>query len=268
MLICQITDLHIRPRGMAASRVSETNMFAERAFRAVANLRPQPDLILLTGDLTEAGRADEYDNLIAIIRRNLHGPVHVIPGNHDDRETLRARLAAFPGVTADPIYVQYAIEDHPVRVLMLDTLVPGASHGELGPERLAWLDATLAGQPDKPTLVAMHHPPFITGIPHMDRIGLRDAQAFSAVIARHGQVRRIICGHHHRAIFGQCAHTIVSISPSIAHQVEFTLEEGAEGALNFEPPSFQLHLWTKNRDFVSHTNYIETYPGPFPFLST
>lgn len=266
MLICQITDLHMRPGGLAVSRVSETNMFAERAFRVVAALTPAPDLILLTGDLVEAGLADEYRNLLAALNRTLRRPVHVIPGNHDDRQTMRVELAHLPGMAAHPDFIQYAIEDHPVRVIMLDTLVPGRSHGELGPQRLAWLDATLAEQPDRPALLAMHHPPIMTGIPHMDRIGLVDAGAFAALVARHPQVERIVCGHYHRPIVGRCAQAIVSVAPSVAHQVEWTFDPLREGALTFEPPAFQLHWWQPGQGFVSHTLYTDTYPGPFPFL--
>ena len=267
MLICQLTDLHVRPRGLAANRVSETNMFTERAFNAVAALTPSADLILLTGDLTESGKPTEYQNLVAIHRRTLRRPVHAIPGNHDDRATLRAELADWPGIVSHPDYIQYTIEDHSVRVIMLDTLVQGSSHGELGADRLAWLEATLTAQTERPTLIAMHHPPFVTAIPHMDRIALRDADAFTAVIARHRQVQRIICGHHHRSIFATCAHAVVSISPSIAHQVAWTFDAEAEGALNFEPAAYHLHLWQSGCGFVSHTLYVERFPGPFPFLS-
>jgi 3',5'-cyclic AMP phosphodiesterase CpdA len=113
----------------------------------------------------------------------------------------------------------------------------------------------------------MHHPPFATGIPHMDKIALLDAAAFTSVIARHRQVRRIICGHHHRPIVGQCAHAVVSISPSVAHQVELTFDPSDPGAFNFEPPAFQLHMWDDNAGFVSHTVYTGRYRGPFPFLA-
>ena len=163
--------------------------------------------------------------------------------------------------------MQYAVEDHPVRLIMLDTLVPNASHGELSSAQLEWLDQTLAAEPTRPTLVAMHHPPFVTGIPHMDKIALHDADAFRSVIARHPQVSRIICGHHHRPVVGQCAHAIASISPSVAHQVELTFDPAERGAFNYEPPAFQLHMFQDSNCFVSHTIYTERYRGPFPFLS-
>jgi Icc protein len=267
MLICQLTDLHVRPLGLAANRVSETNMLTERALRVVARFDPRPDVVVITGDLTESGLSTEYANLSAMLRRTLSMPVYVIPGNHDQRDNFRSSLAHLPGVTSDPGFVQYAVEDHPVRLVMLDTLVPGANHGELSGAQLEWLDRTLAARPAQPTVVGMHHPPFATGIPHMDKIALLNAGTFRSVIARHRQVERIVCGHHHRPIVGQCAHAIVSISPSVAHQVELTFDPADPGAFNFEPPAFQLHMWQDKTGFVSHTVYTESYGGPYRFLT-
>jgi len=267
MLICQLTDLHVRPVGKAANRVSETNMFTERAFRAVARLNPRPDVVLITGDLTECGLDEEYANLSTLLRRWLPMPVFVIPGNHDRRGSLRDVLQHLPGVTSDPEYVQYTVDDYPVRIVMLDTIVPGSGHGELRPGQLDFLDRTLAAAPDKPTLIGMHHPPFACGISHMDRINLRNSPEFIAIIARHRQVERIICGHHHRPVVARVAHAVASISPSVAHQVEMTLVPGDAGAFLFEPPAFQLHRWTAADGIVSHTVYVEDYPGPFPFVN-
>jgi 3',5'-cyclic-AMP phosphodiesterase len=267
MLMCQLTDLHVCAVGVSCNRVSETNMFAARAFRTVAAMKPTPDVVLITGDLTENGLPAEYANLTVLLRQHLTMPVYVIPGNHDRRDNFRRDLAHLPGVTSDPAYVQYAVDNHEVRLVMLDTVVFGHGHGELSTEQLTWLDRTLAAVPDKPTIVAMHHPPFVCGIAHMDRINLRDTEAFTAVIARHPQVKRIVCGHHHRPIFSQVAHAIVSISPSVAHQVELSFDPTDKGALNFEPPAFHLHRWTPDGGFVTHVAYVETFPGPFPFIA-
>jgi 3',5'-cyclic AMP phosphodiesterase CpdA len=267
MLICQMTDLHVRPRGLACNRVSETNMLTERACRVVARLKPRPDVLLITGDLTECGMPAEYDNLSEILKRTLSLPIYVIPGNHDRRDNLRARLAHLPHVAGGQPFVQYAVDEHPVRLVMLDTVVPGSAHGALCDPQLEWLDRTLAEQPSKPTLVAMHHPPFATGMPHMDAIALLQPECFASVIARHLQVELVVCGHHHRPIVGRCAQAVASIAPSVAHQVELSFDPADSGAFNFEPPAVQLHAWDATNGFVSHTVYTGTYAGPFPFLT-
>lgn len=264
MLIAQLTDLHVRPVGRASSRVVETTMLTERAFRAVMARRPLPDVVLLTGDLTECGFAEEYAVLADMLARVLSVPVFAIPGNHDQREVM---LASLPGARQQEGFVQYAVDEFPVRLIMLDTLVPGAGHGELCEQRMAWLDRALAAVPDKPTLITMHHPPFISGIVHMDRIALMGRETFAKLVARHPQVERIICGHGHRAMTTRVAHATVTMAPSVAHQVELDLRAEAPAAFMLEPPAYQLHHWSPEGGFVTHTAYVENFPGPFPFLT-
>jgi 3',5'-cyclic-AMP phosphodiesterase len=267
VILIQLTDLHCRPVGLPAMRRCETNTLTERALRTVRAFQPKADAVMITGDLTDNGVAGEYQALADMLKRQIDVPVYVIPGNHDRREVLRAELGHLPGVTSDPHFVQYVVDDLPVRLVMLDTAVPGAAHGELCEKRLAWLDATLAAQPDKPTMIGMHHPPFICGIGHMDEIALRDIPGFTALIARHPQVQRIVCGHHHRPVTVPVAQAIASIAPSVAHQVELDLFSQNPGLWNLEPAAFQLHLWIEGSGIVSHTAYVDTYPGPFPFLT-
>jgi 3',5'-cyclic AMP phosphodiesterase CpdA len=267
MLICQLTDLHVRPPGIVCNGLSDTNALTRQALRAVTRLSPQPDVLLITGDLAECGLPGEYEHLAGMLRGTISLPIFVIPGNHDCRDALRSGLAGLAYTGDDPVFVHYAVEDYPVRLVMLDTLVPGESHGSLSAPQLEWLDRTLAAQPNKPTLVAMHHPPFTTGLPHMDRISFLDAQKFRAVIARHPQVERIISGHHHRPIVGRCGHAIASVAPSVAHQVHLTFDETNTGAFTFEPPAIQLHAWNPADGFVTHTVYTGTFAGPFPFAN-
>jgi len=268
VLIAHLTDLHVRPEGFAANRISETNMLTERALRVVARYQPRPDIIVISGDLTESGTEPEYDMLAALLRRHITMPVFVVPGNHDSRSAFRERLAHLPGVTSDARFIQYTVEGYPLRLVMLDTTVPGADHGELCADRLEFLDRSLSAAPDVPTVVVMHHPPILSGISHMDAIALRQPTAFAEVIGRHKQVERILCGHHHRPIVGRVAHAIVIVTPSVAHQVELSLISGAPGAMVMEPPAFQLHFWQDGAGLASHTAYVEGYPGPYPFVAT
>ena len=257
--IVQLTDLHVRPVGIAAYRVCESTMMTERALKVAARLRA--DAVIITGDLTDCGLATEYTLLAGMLRRHLSVPVHVIPGNHDRREVL---LKHMPGVPSADGFVQYAVELGPVRLVMLDTVVAGGGHGSLDGGRLEWLDRTLAAAPGMPTMIGMHHPPFLCGLAHMDRINLRDAPAFAAVIARHRQVQRIVCGHHHRPVTAQVAHAVATIIPSVAHQLELDLDPDAPPAYVLEPPGFAVHLWDAAGGFVSHYVMVESFPGPFP----
>lgn len=265
MILVHITDLHIRPLGLAAYRTAETNMLTERALRAVSRLKQTPDAVVITGDLTDNGLESEYSMLSEMLGRLIKVPVYVIPGNHDRREVLKTQLKHLPGVSDHPKFVQYTAMIGPYRLVMLDTLIPGNSAGELCADRLAWLDETLAAAPSTPTIVGLHHPPFACGIKHMDAIALRDPASFIAIIAKYPQVKRIICGHHHRPITAQVAHTIASIGPSAAHQVEFTLGDDT-GAWTLEPAAFHILTDLPNDGLINHTVYVEDFPGPFPFI--
>ncbi len=266
MLLAHLTDLHVRPPGVPAYRVVESTMLAERALRAVAALRPRPDAVVISGDLTDCGLASEYAVLASMLGQHLSDfPVYLIPGNHDRRAEFRAALGGYPGVLSHPDFVQYAVEDLPLRLVMLDSVVPGAGHGELCAARLDWLDTVLAAAPERPTMLVLHHPPIRCGLEMMDAINLRSADALAAMLARHPQVERILCGHHHRPITGRLGRAIVVVAPSVAHQGEVALIHD-QGRFVLEPPAYQLHLHLSDGQVASHTVLVESYPGPFPYI--
>ena len=266
MLIAHITDLHIRPRGKPAYRVSETNALTERALDAVANLRPRPDVLVITGDLTDCGLAEEYEHLQSLLRR-MEMPVLLVPGNHDRRETLVAGLTLDPHTVRDGGFIQFVADLGPMRLIGLDTLVPGESHGALCETRLAFLEAALAGAGAKPVAIFMHHPPFDCGIAHMDAIRLLDgAEAFAAIVTRYPNVERIVCGHHHRPIVTRFAGTIAQIAPSVTHQVTLDLSDDGPATFHMEPAAYLLHSYRPDVGLVSHAAFVERFPGPYPFV--
>ncbi len=261
MLIAHISDPHVvAPGALLYGRVDTAAMLA-RAVADLNSLEPPPEIVVITGDLVDKGEAAEYDHLRRLLAP-LPMPVFVIPGNHDAREQLRAAFAGDGYLPRDG-FLQYVIEDRPVRLVALDTLVPGEGGGELCADRLAWLDRMLAAKPRQPTAVLMHHPPFATGIERMDRAGLRGTEAFAAIIGRHSQVERILCGHLHRAIERRFAGTVAGTAPSTAHQIRLDIRSGAPLRLMFEPPGYQLHLW-RDGGLVSHTAIFGEWPGPYP----
>ncbi|HEX3499027.1 MAG TPA: phosphodiesterase [Stellaceae bacterium] len=265
MIIAQITDLHVRPRGWLCNGVVETNAMLGRALTSLNALKPRPDLVIATGDLVDTGRIEEYQVLREELGR-LAMPVFLIPGNHDSREALR-EVFADAGYWPQGEQLRYTVEDYPVRLIALDTKIPGKTEGEVGAKQLDWLAARLAEEPTKPTIVFMHHPPFLTGIGHMDRINCLDGPAVAAVIARHSQVERVVCGHHHRPIQIRWAGTIGSVAPSTAHQVTLDLTADAPATFDLEPPAFHLHSWSADiGGVVTHQAYVGNFPGPYPFV--
>lgn len=264
MILAQLSDPHILARGKLfrgpiqgsapdaerALREFDPAAYFARAIAAVNALVPRPDITVVTGDLVDNGTPEEYAHLRALLAP-LAMPVFVIPGNHDAREPLRK---AFRGEGYFPARgtLHYPIEGYPLRLIALDTLVDGKNHGSLNAEQLIWLDATLAAQPDRPTVVMMHHPPFATGITFMDRCGLDNADALAEIIARHRQVERVLCGHLHRAIDRRFAGTVAGTAPGTAHQIRINLVPGAPISFNFEPPGYQLHVW-QDGGLVTHT---------------
>ena len=263
MILAQITDTHIKVPGKRAYGRVDTADFLAKAVAHLNALDPAPDAVAMTGDLVDFGTAEEYAHLAALIAP-IRAPVYLLPGNHDARRQLRAAFPRHAHLGCEG-FIQYAVEDWPLRLVALDTLVPGEGRGELCAQRLAWLDRTLAAAPQRPTVIMMHHPPFVTGIAGMDRQGLSGRAGFADVIARHRQVERVICGHLHRSIQCRVGGTLASTCPSPAHQV--ALELKPDGPLGFimEPPGYQLHLWMPAEGLVTHTVALGAYDGPHPF---
>jgi len=263
MIIAQITDTHIRIPGKLAYRRVDTAKHLAAAVAQVNRLDPAPDVVVMTGDLVDFAHPAEYEHLAALIAP-LRAPVYLLPGNHDGRDPMRQGFPAHRYLPREG-FLNYAVEDWPVRLVAVDTLIPGEGGGEVCEERLAWLERTLAAAPQRPTVVMMHHPPFRTGISFMDGHGLKNSDKFAAVIARHSQVERVIAGHLHRSIQCRVGGTVASTCPSPAHQIVLDIRPGAPLGFAMEPPGYQLHVWYEGTGLVTHTVTIGTFDGPYPF---
>ena len=255
--LVQMSDPHIVPPGQLLSGGVDTAAHLRRALDSVDKLMPAATAVLLSGDLVDAGSPVEYRHLRGLLAP-LRCPVYLMPGNHDAVPALReafADLGYLQPVRDDPLlapHVLYAVDLGGLRLVALDTVVAGRSYGSLCEARLAWLDATLAAAPAVPTLVAMHHPPFDTGIGHMDAIGLREGrEGLAQVLRRHAQVERVICGHLHRAIVRRFGGTVAMTVPSTAHQIFLDLRpDGIPGFIH-EPPGYAVHTLREGA-VVSH----------------
>lgn len=262
--LVQLTDLHIREPGRLAYGRIDTAIFLRRAVDSVLQLQQTPNAVVITGDLTDFGRAAEYAHLAEILAP-LTMPVYLMPGNHDDRDQLRRSFPEHHYLGKFGGFVQFGVSIGEMRLLCLDTCVPGQSYGVLDADRLAWLAMELANFRDVPVIVAMHHPPFRTLIGHMDEIGLLEGrEELESLISGFPNVERVICGHLHRAIEVRFGGTIAMTSPAPGHQVALDLQPKAPSAWVLEPPAFRVHAWN-GAQLVTHTAASGEFPGPFPF---
>ena len=265
-LLAQLTDLHIREPGRLAYGRLDTAPYLRAAVQAIEALPQRPHAVVLTGDLTDFGRAAEYEHLAGMLAP-LSMPQFLLPGNHDERAQLRRSFKEH-AYLGDGEFVQYSVNlgEHGLQLLALDTVEPGAPHGRLCPKRLQWLSDALDSHRGEPVVIAMHHPPFETLIGHMDRIGLLDgADELAEILAGHPAVERVICGHLHRTIYSRVGGAVVSTAPSPAHQVCLDLAPDAASTWILEPPGFHLHAWSSPGRMVSHVAAVGRFDGPHPF---
>jgi 3',5'-cyclic AMP phosphodiesterase CpdA len=222
-----------------------------------------PDVVLVTGDLTDHGTAEEYAAFRDLIAP-LPMPVYVIPGNHDDRARM-LQLWPAQGVQHMERFMQYTVESHAVRLIALDTVRPGSDRGEIDAERLAWLDARLAEAPARPTLVFMHHPPFRSGMQVLDALDLEGAGALAAVLARHPQVERVVAGHIHCEMQARVGGTLAMTASSTGLQIK--VELGAPERVWATPhrPTCLVHAWSASHGLRSWSSAIGA-PGPYPLI--
>jgi 3',5'-cyclic AMP phosphodiesterase CpdA len=264
MLIAQITDTHIKSPGRLAYGQVDTATALKACVANVMRQNVRPDLVLFTGDLADFGTADEYAHF-KTLTAPLDMPIHLLPGNHDNRDAMRTAWPEASWATRTSA-LHSVVESGPLRIICLDTVVPGSGGGRLDSADLAWLDETLAQAPSSPTIVAMHHPPFFCGIAHMDAIDLNGAEAFADVVSRHPQIERILCGHLHRSIQVMVGGRLAMSAPSPAHQVALDLSPDAASRFVLEPPGYLLHLWQPKTGLISHTVVIGDFGERHPFF--
>jgi Icc protein len=267
VLIAQISDLHIKSPGSLAYGRVDTAAALQRCVAALNEFAPQPDLVVISGDLADTPTAEEYEYLKRLLAP-LKLPFVAIPGNHDSRELMRAAFPLVPYASASGPLNQ-RLEIRGLDLVLLDSSVNGKPHGELDAATLQWLEATLLSSPERPALLFLHHPPFKAGIWHMDHQNLRNADELGDIVRRHPRVQRIATGHAHRATLTMFAGVATTICPAPNHAVDLDLAELREPSFKVEPPAFHLHTWFPGEGFgslVTHQIPIGNFDGPHPFF--
>ena len=224
-VIAQLSDIHIGgPSPGSGERFSQ-------ALAEINAMTRQPDLVLLTGDLTHNGKAAEWDEFQTRLD-SLSAPWEAIAGNHD------GPIVELSG--------HRAIDAGPLRLVLVDS-----SDETFTTDDASWLDGELAEHREQPTVVAIHHPPFETGIWWMDCVGLTGSELVESIVRQHPQVIKVLSGHVHRAIqttWGSCA---LWVCPSTSVTIAADLDPAHAPAETHELPAFSLHAYT-GTSMVSH----------------
>ena len=215
MLIAQITDFHV-------GRTIETTVgpidLYQRLLEAVDHVNAlvtAPDLVVVTGDISNHGREEDYLRTKAALDK-LRMPYLIVPGNHDHRQRVRDIFSEHDYLQSDSEFLNYTVENYPLRLIALDTLNPGEHTGLLCNERLEWLEQRLAEEPDCPTMIFMHHPPALVQYPYMDAMNCQNGDKMKNIVEQHSQVKAIACGHLHRDATVNWANTLLFVTGSSA----------------------------------------------------
>jgi len=260
-LLAQLTDTHVVGPDHDGDLYVDNNARLGLAVERLLAESVPADAVVVTGDLTDFGSPEEMETVKELLAP-IDAPVLAVPGNHDRRPTFRD---TFDLPWADQNNLSWVVDLGPVALVGLDTLVPNQINddgtvdhrGLFDQARAEWLDQALAATAPKPTAIAMHHPPFITGIGWMDKSGLTNRQTFADVVSKHDHVNRIFCGHMHRPITTMVGGALTSTGISTIQQVELNLADSAPIQLICDPPGYQLHVFD-NGAWISHVRHFDT----------
>ncbi|MCV0349339.1 MAG: phosphodiesterase [Nitratireductor sp.] len=262
--ILQLTDLHLVAPGALVSGVLDTGALLRDAVDRLLELLPQIgplDTVLVTGDVSDDGSPESYVAARGALDR-LGLPVLVVPGNHDDRENLRAAFGDMAGMPQSGL-IDWSVDVAGTPVIGLDTLVEGQGGGLLRPESLALLATALERAGTHDVLIALHHPPMRTGIRFMDAIGLANADAFAEILNEFDGTARIVAGHVHGVYQGRIGRHAVLAAPSTCSA--FALDCRANAPVGFMTGPRGCAVIDTAPDGAWTAIPLESANGPFSF---
>ncbi len=263
MLIAQISDLHLSSPGTRTLGVAPMAENLAACINAINRFEPAPALVLVTGDVTHTGTMAETRRAADLLGE-LKIPFYVVPGNHDERDCIRQVFGPGTGSSGQGEFLTHVIGDHPLRLIGLDTTIPGQPGGRMCAHRLNWLDERLR-EDSRPTLLFMHHPPLRMGIGETDLDGFDGAGKLGDLVEQAPHVLGLACGHVHLPVCAPWHGALLSTSPGMGMGLVLDLTMGAPSSFVLEPPAFQLHNLTPEGNLVTHTVYVRPLEGPYSF---
>jgi 3',5'-cyclic AMP phosphodiesterase CpdA len=246
--ILHLSDTHLLAGDVPLGGRYDTAANLRRTLEAVESLGIRPDALVFTGDLTDLGEGEAYRSLRALVEpvaERLGARLVWVAGNHDERPALRRDLFG-SAPTEEPVTAVHDLGG--LRLIVLDTTVPGWHHGDLDDAQLAWLSGVLETPAPLGTLLAMHHPPLPSHIPLFDILELRDQPRLARVIAG-TDVRGILAGHLHYSTNGTFAGIPVSVAAATCYTMNLARPAAEVNGMD-AGQSFQLvHVYD---DTITH----------------
>jgi len=250
MIIAQVSDTHI---ALDTSDADQRIRDFARTVAGINALDPAPDVIVHTGDIVQNGRQDEYAQAVAMLAK-ARAPVYVLAGNRDDRANLRAAFSAGGYLAPDSEFIDYAIEDFPVRLIAVDTLSSGGNKGDFCIARVRRLIDLIDAETTKPIAVFAHHPPFEVPV-GPDPINFETLEAMARLrqaLQYSGRVVAVFSGHVHRSTAGHVGSIPATVMPCIAT----TLRKGEYPAHMKTRPVYHIHRFDPVWGFVTETRIV------------
>ncbi len=264
MLIAQISDTHIAGPGLKACGIAPMAENLARCVESINSLTLKPDLVLLSGDVTnDFSRAQAMH--AASILDALECPYYLVPGNHDDRDVLWDVFGGAACPSKSGGFINYVIDGGALRIIALDSLWQGEPGGMMCKVRAAWLHDCLVQGGTQPTVIFMHHPPLKCGVPETDQDGFAGADMLGDIVAEFPNIERILCGHIHLLTHARWRGTVVTTAPSMGMQLTLDLTQAKPSRFLLSDPAYLLHHWTPDWALITHTVLVNNLHGPYDF---
>ena len=257
--IAHLSDPHLLAGGALQYGHVDTEVRLAAALTRLARLDPAPQALVFTGDLADKGEPKAYlrlRELVEPVAASLGAQVIWVMGNHDDRAAYARQLFDEDAGTEAP---QDRVHDVAgLRVVSLDSTVPGWHHGELSRAQLDWLADVLATPAPHGTVLAVHHPPIPVPMMRLaEIIELKDQQPLAEVLAG-SDVRAIVGGHFHFSSYSTFAGIPVSVASATCYTSELAPDDRLLSAVDAHQTFTMVHVYA---DRVVHS-VVPIHDGP------
>lgn len=272
--IAHLSDPHLLAGGALQYGAVDTEAHLEEALQRLRRLDPLPEALVFTGDLADKAEPKAYlrlRELVEPVAAAIGAQVVWVMGNHDERAPYARHL--FDSEDDGPQDRVYDVRG--LRIVALDTSVPGWHHGELTAAQLDWLRDVLATPAPHGTILAMHHPPIPVPMMRLaEIIELHDQEALAEAVAG-SDVRAVIGGHFHFTSYSTFAGVPVSVASATCYTSELAPDQRLLSGVDGHQAFTMLHLYADRvvhsvvpaADAVEVTGYGLDVQAPFEALS-